>query len=110
MSREDALQKAQARLEALREQERALEAKLRDTGQRIREGATPSGLLKNAVSGVLQNKQTTAKAVLGLGAGLVLNNITRKQRRLSMIGKVTGLALGGIISAIAQRKQRKTSG
>lgn len=112
MRKEDPLQKAQEKLEALRIQEKALQEKLRETGQRIREGATPAGLLKNAVSGVFQNRPTAAdvaKAALGIGGGLVLNNITRKQRRLNMIGKVTGLALGTLITALAERKRRKSS-
>ena len=111
MKKEDPLQQAQERLEALRLEEKRLQQQLRDTGQRIREGATPSGLLRNAVSGVFQNRGTaaeTAKAALGIGAGLVLNNLTRKQRRLCMIGKFTGLALGALITGLAERKRRKS--
>jgi hypothetical protein len=39
---------------------------------------------------------------------LALNTITRKQRRLSLLGKVTGLALGAIITGIAGRKNKKS--
>ena len=112
MKKEDPLQQARERLEALRQQEKLLRQQLSDTGQRIREGATPSGLLRNAVSGVFQSRGTaadTAKAALGIGAGLVLNNITRKQRRLSIIGKFTGLALGALITGLAERKRRKSA-
>jgi hypothetical protein len=48
----------------------------------------------------------TATAALGLGAGLVANNLLRKQRRISIIGKVTGLALSGLIAAVANRKKK----
>jgi hypothetical protein len=111
MKKEDALLKVEQRLASLRLQEQKLHEQMKQTGLRIREGATPVGLLKNAVSGMFQDKNAmaeTAKAALGLGAGLVVNNITRKQRRLSLIGKVAGLAVGAVLTGIAGRKQKKS--
>lgn len=111
MKKEDTLLKVENRLAALRLQEHQLQEQMKQTGLRIREGATPGGLLKNAVSGMFKDKNAvsqTAKAALGLGAGLVLNNITRKQRRMSLIGKVAGLAVGAVITGIAGWKNRKS--
>jgi len=111
MKKENTVLKVENRLAALRLQEQKLQEQMKETGLRIREGATPVGLLKNAVSGMFQDKNVfaqTAKAALGLGAGLALNTITRKQRRLSLLGKVTGLALGAIITGIAGRKNKKS--
>jgi len=111
MKKEDTLSKVENRLASLRLQEQQLQEQMKETGMRIREGATPGGLLKNAVSGMFQDNNAisqTAKAALGLGAGLVMNNITRKQRRLSLIGKIAGLAVGAVITGIAARKNKKS--
>jgi hypothetical protein len=111
MKKEDTLLKVENRLASLRLQEHQLQEQMKLTGLRIREGATPGGLLKNAVSSMFTDKNAvsqTAKAALGLGAGLVLNNITRKQRRMSLIGKVAGLAVGAVITGIAGWKNRKS--
>ena len=111
MKKEDTLLKVENRLDALRLQEKQLQEQMKLTGLRIREGATPGGLLKNAVSGMFQDKNAfaqTAKAALGIGAGLVVNNITRKQRRMSLIGKVAGMAVGAVITGIAAWKNKKS--
>jgi len=111
MKKEDTLLKVENRLANLRLQEQKLQVQMKETGLRIREGATPVGLLKNAVSGMFHDKNAiaqTAKAALGLGAGLVVNNITRKQRRLNLIAKVAGLAVSAVLTGIAGRKQKKS--
>lgn len=111
MKKEDAVLKVENRLASLRLQEKKLQEQMKETGIRIREGATPSGLIRNAVSGMFQDKSTiaeTAKAALGIGADLVANNIARKQRRISLIGKVASLAIGAIITGISERKKRKS--
>jgi hypothetical protein len=110
MKKEDTLLKVENRLASLRLQEKQLQEQMKQTGIRIREAATPGGLLKNAVSGMFKDKNAvsqTAKAALGFGAGLMINNITRKQRSLSLIGKVAGLAVGAVITGIANRKKKK---
>lgn len=111
MKESDPLLRAEQRLDALRKKEQNLQAQIRDAGTRIREDAKPSNLLKSTVSGMFRNKSTmaeTATAALGIGAGIVAQNIVRKQQRLSLIGKITGLALGAIITGIASRRQKKS--
>ena len=111
MKKEDTLLKVENRLASLRLQEHQLQEQMKLTGLRIREGATPGSLLKNAVSGMFKDKNAvsqTAKAALGLGAGLVLNNITRKQRRMSLIGKIAGLAVGAVITGLAARRNKNS--
>ncbi|MCU0380068.1 MAG: hypothetical protein MUE58_02665 [Chitinophagaceae bacterium] len=110
MKEQDPLMKAEQRLAALRKEEQRLQAQIREAGTRIREDAKPTNLLKSTVSGMFRNKSTmaeTATAALGIGAGIVAHNIVRKQQRLSLIGKVTGLALGALVTAIASKRKRK---
>jgi hypothetical protein len=109
MKQDDPISRAEQRLAALKQEEKRLQAEIREAGARVREDARPSNLLKSTVSGMFGSKKAvaeTATAALGLGAGLVANNLLRKQRRMSMIGKVTGLAIGGLITAIASRRKK----
>jgi hypothetical protein len=111
MKEADPLERAEQRLAALRKEEQRLQAQIREAGTRIREDAKPSNLLKSTVSGMFRDKSTlaeTATAALGLGAGFVAQNIARKQQRMSLIAKVTGLALGALVTAIASNRKKKT--
>jgi hypothetical protein len=109
MKHDDPITRAEQRLAALKQKEQRLQAEIKEAGARIREDAKPSNLLKSTVSGMFGSKTAvaeTATAALGLGAGLVANNLLRKQRRISMIGKLTGLALTGLIAALANRRKK----
>lgn len=110
MKHDDPLSRAEQRLAALRQKEQRLQAEIKEAGARVREDARPTNLLKSTVSGMFGSKTAvaeTATAALGLGAGLVANNLLRKQRRMSIIGKVTTLAIGGLITAISSRNRKK---
>jgi hypothetical protein len=109
MKQDDPVTRAEQRLAALKKEEQRLQAEIRDAGIRIREDARPVNLLKSTVSGMFGSKTAaaeTATAALGLGAGLVANTLLRKQQRISIIGKVTGLAISGLIAALASRKKK----
>ena len=110
MKHDDPLSRAEQRLAALRQQEQRLQAEIKEASAKVREDAKPTNLLKSTVSGMFGSKTAvaeTATAALGLGAGLVAKNLMRKQRRMSMVGKVTSLAIGGLIAAISSRNRNK---
>lgn len=110
MKQPSPLSKLQNRLEELKKEEEQLSRSMKTLADNIQKNATPMGIAKGVASKMFKDKSglaTTATAALGLGASLVAGNIARKQQRLSLIGKVVGLASGLLMARLAKRKQSK---
>jgi hypothetical protein len=112
MNKKDPLSDLQQRLAELEVQEKRLKEEMKALATNIQKNATPMGFAKGMVSGVFKDKHgtaaETAKAALGLGAGFVANNLMAKQRKAALIGKVATLAVGFLVSKLAENKRKKT--
>ncbi len=109
MKKSDHLSANQQKLAELSEKELLLKEQLKTLAADIQKKATPMGIAKDVMSDMFQTKSgaaSTAKAALGLGASLVAGNLIRKQQQLSLVGKVTGLAVGFLINRIAKMRKK----
>jgi citrate synthase len=113
MNKKDPLSDLQQRLTELEAQEKHLKNEMKSLAANIQKNATPMGIARGMVSGVFKDKHgtaaETAKAALGLGAGFVANNLMAKQRKAALIGKVATLAVGFLVSRLAERKRKKAA-
>ena len=113
MNKRDPLSDLQQRLTELEAQEQNLKHEMKVLGESIQKNATPMGIAKGMMSGMFKDKHgtaaETAKAALGLGAGFVANNMMAKQKNAAIVGKVAALAIGFVISKLAERKKRKAA-
>lgn len=113
MNKKDPLSDLQQRLSELEAQEQHLKHEMKALAENIQKNATPMGIAKGMVSGVFKDKHgtaaETAKAAIGLGAGFVADNLMAKQRKAALIGKVATLAIGLLVSKLAERKRKKAA-
>jgi hypothetical protein len=109
MKNSDHLLANQQKLAELSEKELRLKEQLKTLGADIQKKATPMGIAKDVMSDMFGSKSgvaNTATAALGLGATLVAGNLIRKQQQLSLVGKVTGLAVGFLINRISKMRKK----
>jgi hypothetical protein len=109
MKKSDHLSANQQKLVELTEKELRLKEQLKTLGADIQKKATPMGIAKDVVSDMFGSRSgvaNTATAALGLGASLVAGNLIRKQQQLSLVGKVTGLAVSFLINRISKMRKK----